>query len=286
MHLQIVVTHNLVTETKKKLTGSKIGTRTASQWDLMSKDSVSLSIAFALQEPLPLLCRYPISAGWLAGEAICRGESLRVEQASHSAWEMNWPPFRAEDMLYLCLTTASPNPGKFDYGLVEKSLGAEAIFPGHYQESPLALQMLWVEVQLQYHMFGVWWVPESSVRFCRTSLHCHRSSRLCPPILAVSICEASAASAETSPSAAVPFWRLCPSPSRVHHLHSACTALYLNHPDTPHPPHSQNLQDRSDCLWYHSTPPDTFFQALWLSILHCKLSSYVPPPAWWLSLCL
>ena len=55
---------------------------------------------------------------------------------------------------------------------------------------------------------------------------------------------------QSSPCGAVLLWRLCPSPSQVCHLRSACQALYLLHhrPHLPHPPHLQNLQDCSDCL--------------------------------------
>jgi len=50
---------------------------------------------------------------------------------------------------------------------------------------------------------------------------CNRSSRLRSPILVVSNCQSSAASAITSPCNAVLYWRLCSPTSRVHHLHSA-----------------------------------------------------------------
>jgi hypothetical protein len=62
------------------------------------------------------------------------------------------------------------------------------------------------------------------------------------------ICWASSASAETSPSAAVPFRWLCPSTNWVHHLRSACAAQSLHHAHLPHAPHLRNLQDLSDWL--------------------------------------
>jgi len=139
----------------------------------------------------------------------------------------------------------------FSYGycLVEKYIAALAIFPGWYQESLIALQMLSAKVPLQHDPFATWWLLEHWIQMFRTSYLFRGSSRPHPPIPVLSICQASSASTKTSPCGVVPIWRLCPSPSRVRHLHSACPALYhrlLLH--LPHPPHRRNLQDRSDCL--------------------------------------
>jgi len=87
--------------------------------------------------------------------------------------------------------------------------------------------MMSVQVGLYHHSFAVQRLPEPWNWMCHIS-HCfHGSSQLCPPILVVSIGQASSASAGTSPFAAVPFWRLCPSPSRVGHLRSTCPAVRL-----------------------------------------------------------
>jgi len=123
-----------------------------------------------------------------------------------------------------------------------------------------------------------------SIQMPSTSYLLHVSSRLRPPIPVVPIHQASSASAETSPSAIVPWWRFCPSPSRVCHLRSACPAVSLLHPHLSHPPQCRNLQDRSDCLWLPSSSPPTSVQALWLSIPHFQLSLCLPAPAWSLPL--
>jgi len=44
MHRQIIMTHNFVTEIKKKLTGSEIGKQLAFQPDRTSKITVCISI--------------------------------------------------------------------------------------------------------------------------------------------------------------------------------------------------------------------------------------------------
>ena len=84
MHRVSIVSPNLDTEIKQKLTRSVFGTWIAFQWDMRLKDSIYLSIPLAMQEPLLIICQNPISKGWFDGEAICWGQSLRVQQASHS----------------------------------------------------------------------------------------------------------------------------------------------------------------------------------------------------------
>jgi len=55
MHTQIIMSQNLVTEIKKKLTHSKIGTQTTFQIDMSSKLALSLSIPLAMLKPSPVL---------------------------------------------------------------------------------------------------------------------------------------------------------------------------------------------------------------------------------------
>jgi len=108
--------------------------------------------------------------------------------------------------------------------------------------------MLAVRVPQCHHQFVVEQWPEPSIRMCRTSYQFHQSIWMHPSIPVVSIRQASGASAETPRCTAVLFRWLCPSPSRIDHLRSACPALALNHRNLAHPPHGRNLHDHSDCL--------------------------------------
>ena len=146
--------------------------------------------------------------------------------------------------------------------------------------------MLSVMVWLLSSLFGAWQLTEPSIQSSRTSDLSNGSCRMRPPIPVESVYPASSASCKHSPCGAVPCWRLCPSPSQVHHCHSACQAQYLlhHHPRLPHHPHLRNLQDRSDCLRYYSTSSRMLIQALWLSIVTIQHSSYVPALAESLSL--
>jgi len=234
------------------LTHSKIGTQIAFCRDMRSKIQICLFIPPMTQEPSPCLCLNQISIWWSAGEAIGRGESLQVQQALHSEWVMNWALRRAQDWRYSCWTAASQNQAKFDYVLVDKSLAEFAILQGQCQDTPYALQMLSVQVGLHHHPFVVPPLLVPLNRLWHTSYLCYGSGKLRPPIQVVSIHQVSSASAETSLCANVLFWGLCPVPSRVRHLRSACPALTLHHPHPPHPPHPphhRNMQDHSDCLW-------------------------------------
>jgi len=136
--------------------------------------------------------------------------------------------------------------------------------------------MLSVEVPERHHLFAAEQLPELSIRMCRTSYLVHGSCPLHPPIPVESVRRASSASAETSPCAAVPFWWLCPSPSRVRHLGSACPAQSLHHPHLPHPPHRWNLQDHSDRLRWQPASPQTSFRALCMSIPRFQHASDCP----------
>jgi hypothetical protein len=67
MHRQIIMSHNLVTEIKKKLTRSKIGQQLAFRRDQMSKITVSISIFLQMKEPSQFPRRNPISICKFAG---------------------------------------------------------------------------------------------------------------------------------------------------------------------------------------------------------------------------
>jgi len=66
--------------------------------------------------------------------------------------------------------------------------------------------MLWEQVPQRHHAFVVERRPELSIVMCHTSYLVHGSGWLHPPTPDVSISQASFASAETSASAAEPFW--------------------------------------------------------------------------------
>jgi hypothetical protein len=181
-------------------------------------------------------------------EALCNGSSLQVQQDSLSAEETNWNQQQANDFVYLCSTATCPNLAEYDYFLAEKSLAAFAIFHAQSQETTKALQTLLVQVRQHHHLLGTERLAESSIEMYQTSDVSHGCSRLHPAIPVVSITQASPTSAETTPSATVPFRGLCPSPCRVRHHCSAYPALSHHHPHHPHPAHHRNFQDDSDCL--------------------------------------
>jgi len=155
MHRPIIKSHNLVTEIKKTLTRRRIGTKIAFHRDMMSKMTICLSIPLMTQEPSPSLCLKLISISYFAGEAICRGKYLQVPQVSHSAYMINQALQQVHDQLYMCPTVVSHNSTEYDYLLVKKSLALIAIFREQYQDTPLALEMLWVQVKLHHHRFVV-----------------------------------------------------------------------------------------------------------------------------------
>jgi hypothetical protein len=61
MHSRIIMSHNVVTEIKQKLTHSKIGKHLASHRDQTPKSTVCTSIVPQTQEPSPSLCQNAIS---------------------------------------------------------------------------------------------------------------------------------------------------------------------------------------------------------------------------------
>jgi len=136
MHRQIIMSHNIVTGIKNKLTCSTFGKQIAFQWDMTSKIPICLTILPMTQEPLPWHCLNLISIWWLAGEDFCGGESLQVQQALHSEWVMNWVQWRAQGQEYLCLMAASQNLARYDYFPVEKSVAAFETSWGQCQDTP------------------------------------------------------------------------------------------------------------------------------------------------------
>ena len=61
MHRRIMMSHNLVTEIKKKVTHSKIGKQIAFHQDMKSKMIIYISIPPQMQEPSPFLSLNPKS---------------------------------------------------------------------------------------------------------------------------------------------------------------------------------------------------------------------------------
>ena len=162
---------------------------------------------------------------------------------------LNQVPCQAKEPVSVGVTVVCPNPASFDYFMGEKSPLAFAIFPGLYQESAHAHHIMSGIVWLQSCLFGAWQPPEPAIRHSHSVYLSHRCSQLRPPIPVAWIRQASSDSANNSPCGAVLFWRVCPSPSQVHHHHSARRTLY--HLDNlacdPHPAHHWKLQDSSDC---------------------------------------
>jgi len=130
MHRKIIVSHSLVTEIKKRLTQTKIGTQIAFQWHLTSKWGICVCIAPVTKEPLSFLHLNRHSVCWFTGEVICRSNILQVQRALHSHQAMNQSTRQAEDMVCLHLMVASQNLALYDYILVEKSLAAFSTFLG------------------------------------------------------------------------------------------------------------------------------------------------------------
>jgi len=103
------------------------------------------------------------------------------------------------------LYVASLNLASYDNFLGEKSLAAFAMFRGQYQQTPLALPMSSELAWLLLCPFVDEQQPEHSIRLFQMLYLIHRSHQPCPRIPAVSICQASSASAEISSCAAVQF---------------------------------------------------------------------------------
>ena len=136
MHRRIIMSYNLVTEIKKKLTRSTFGTQIAFHRDMTSKIQICLFVCPLTQDPSPRLCLNPISIWWLAGEAILRGKSLQVQQASLSGKITNEALPWVQGRVYSFSTAVSQNLASYDYFLLRKSLAAFAIFWGQCRDTP------------------------------------------------------------------------------------------------------------------------------------------------------
>ena len=104
------MSHNLVTEIKKTLTCSKVGPHFAFNRDRSSKLTLWLSTPTVTWEPSPYLRPYPISVWKFTSDALCRGEGLRVQQASHHESVPNAAPGRANEPVRIWVTVVSLNP--------------------------------------------------------------------------------------------------------------------------------------------------------------------------------
>jgi len=186
-------------------------------------------------------------------------------------------PHWIEETLCVWKDVVSQNLGTYDYFLVKKSLAVISIFLRCYQESPYTLQLMSMQVMLQLGLVAAYRLPGCAIERSHCSYLSDKWSWLCPTIPVFWIYQASSALAENSPSDAFPFWRLCQPHSWVHHLRSACPALYLHHlPHVQHSPHHQDLQDCSSCLKLLSASSQMFLEGCWLSILHFQHFSYLP----------
>jgi len=136
MHRQIIVPDNLFTDIKKQQTRCEIGKWIAFHRDITSKVAIWFAIALATQQPSPLLLLNLTSIWWVVWEALCGGQSIRVQQGSMCEQVMNWALRRAGDILCPCATVESQNLASSDYFLVEMSLPAFVIFWGWYQHTP------------------------------------------------------------------------------------------------------------------------------------------------------
>jgi len=177
-HWWNIPSHNLVTEILQKLTCSKVGTQFALTSDRSSKLTFRLSISREMREPSPCLCPDPISIWQLPTDALCKGKSLQVEQASHPESVSKWALHQTKNPVWIWVTGIAPNPATFDYFLVEKWLLAFAIVCGWFQKSTYALQMLSGMVWLQSCLFYAWQPPDPSIQQSHTSYLSHGSSSL------------------------------------------------------------------------------------------------------------
>jgi len=75
-----------------------------------------------------------------------------------------------------------------------------------------------------------------------------------------------------------------PTTQRVRHLRTGYPSVYSNCPHPPYPALRQRWHDRSDHLRSQSSSPQMIFRAHWLSIPCLQHSTFLPAPAWTLSL--
>jgi hypothetical protein len=136
MHRPIIMSHNLVTKSKKMPVSSKIGIQIAYPWIIMSKITICLSVPLLTVEPQPWLCTNPIYIFWLSEKHKCSGKNLRAKQASHSALGMDQTKCYVQDWVYLYPTGASQNQARYNYLYDEMSLVWFPIFRRQYEDTP------------------------------------------------------------------------------------------------------------------------------------------------------
>jgi len=155
-----IMSHNSVTEIKKKLTCSNIGTHLPFHRHMTSKTPNYLFHPPLMQEPSSSLGSNPISIWWFAGEARRRGEILQVWDASLSENLTNHSLRRAQDWVYSCLTAVSQDTAYCDCFLAKESMMAFTIFWGQCQDTRWPLQSLLWLVRLHHHPFAIEWLPD------------------------------------------------------------------------------------------------------------------------------
>jgi len=155
MHRRVIMTHNLVTQIKKMLTGSKIDTQSGFHRDMMSKVKISISVALITQELSPYLCLNPICIWWLTGEPKCRGKILWIQQPLDSKWVINWALQRVLVQLSPVWLWHPRTFAHYDFFLAGKSLAAFEIFCWQCQQTLWRFQMFSVQVLLHNHPVAV-----------------------------------------------------------------------------------------------------------------------------------
>jgi len=138
MDRRIIMSHNLVTDNKYKLTRSKRGTGIAFQIDTSSRLPICVIIPPVTQEPSPCPLWNAISIWQWSWDVLCRGWSLWVQHAWIAEFVTNRALGQAGGTECGHVSAVSANLASYGYSLVEKSLVAFAIFRGCCQESPEA----------------------------------------------------------------------------------------------------------------------------------------------------
>jgi len=154
---------------------------------MTSKVTICLSIPPVTLGPSPSLHPKQMSIWRLAREAICRGESVCIQQGSCSSMVTNRAFCPVDKTLCVGFCVASQNQSSNEDFVVQMSLGAFVIFRGWYPETSFALQMMLKQAPRLLHPFVAQRLPKSSIQLFWASYLFHRSSRPCPPILALSI---------------------------------------------------------------------------------------------------
>jgi len=181
-----------------------MGTHITFPRDTSPEISICLFTPPAMREPSPCLCANLSSIWSLAWDGICRGKSLWLETALTTELLTKQAVRQAGEMEWSCLSGVPGNQASHDYSLDAKSLAGFAILRGCHPESPLADQMLLVQMRLHHLLFAVEWPGEHSIRLSHISYLSHRSSRLRLPSRVASIRHVSSASAKFAQSVVGP----------------------------------------------------------------------------------